>query len=58
MYSTISEMACAAILFAPVRVPKRFLVYKVCDRKCVRPGIVDNVSCNKAKQDVLVRCLC
>lgn len=52
VYSTISEMACAAILFALVRVPKHFLVSKVCDRKCISPGIVDLL------QDVLVRCLC
>lgn len=33
MCSTISEMAYAAILFALVRVPKRFPVSKGCDRK-------------------------
>lgn len=35
VYSMISEMACAAISFALVRVPKHFPVPKFYDRKCI-----------------------
>lgn len=44
MCSMISEMACAAISFALVRVPKHFPFSKVYDGKCIIPGIVDQLA--------------